>query len=55
MATALFQGCATALITPFRGGEVDYPSLEKLVDFQLENGVDGILRHHRRAGHHDRR
>ncbi len=43
MATALFQGCATALITPFRGGEVDYPALEKLVDFQLENGIDGIV------------
>ena len=43
MANALFQGCATALITPFRGGEVDYPALEKLVDFQLENGIDGIV------------
>ena len=43
MATALFQGCATALITPFRGGEIDVPALEKLIDFQIENGIDGIV------------
>ena len=43
MANALFQGCATALITPFRAGQVDYPALEKLLEFQLENGIDGIV------------
>ena len=43
MATALFQGCATALITPFRGGEIDVPALEKLIDFQIENGIAGIV------------
>ena len=43
MPTALFTGCATALITPFHQGEVDYPTLEKLLEFQLENGIDGIV------------
>lgn len=43
MANALFTGCATALITPFHEGEVDYPTLGKLLDFQLENGIDGIV------------
>ena len=43
MANALFTGCATALITPFSKGEVDYPALDRLLDFQLENGIDGIV------------
>jgi 4-hydroxy-tetrahydrodipicolinate synthase len=36
-------GCYTALITPFTGGGIDWPGLERLVDFQVENGVTGIL------------
>ncbi|MBU1168258.1 MAG: 4-hydroxy-tetrahydrodipicolinate synthase [Proteobacteria bacterium] len=36
-------GCYTALTTPFLDGEVDYPGLEKLVDFQIQNGISGIL------------
>jgi 4-hydroxy-tetrahydrodipicolinate synthase len=40
----VFSGCYTALITPFRGNrEVDYEGLQKLVEFQLENGASGIL------------
>lgn len=33
----------TALITPFKNGKVDEKSLEKLVEFQIKNGVDGIV------------
>ena len=36
-------GCYTALITPFENGAVDYASLEKLINFQIENGISGIL------------
>lgn len=37
-------GTFTALITPFnRKGEVDFKALKKLIDFQIENGVDGIV------------
>lgn len=38
-------GCYTAIITPFtsRGWAVDYEGLEKLVDFQITNGITGIL------------
>jgi 4-hydroxy-tetrahydrodipicolinate synthase len=36
-------GCYTALATPFKGDEVDYESLEKLIDFQIKNGISGIL------------
>jgi 4-hydroxy-tetrahydrodipicolinate synthase len=36
-------GCYTALATPFKGNEVDYEGLEKLVEFQIQNGITGIL------------
>ena len=37
------EGCLTALVTPFRDGKVDFEGLAKLVDWQIENGVDGIV------------
>ncbi len=39
----MFEGVYTALITPFRNGEIDYAALEKLVAMQIENRVDGIV------------
>lgn len=38
-----FDGVFTALITPFRGGEVDYDSLKRLVRFQLDNKINGFV------------
>jgi 4-hydroxy-tetrahydrodipicolinate synthase len=39
-----FSGCYTALITPMnRNRQVDYEGLQQLVDFQIKNGVKGIL------------
>lgn len=38
-----FRGTFTALITPLKNNQVDYASLEKLVRFQLKNGVDGFV------------
>ena len=35
--------CYTALATPFKGDGVDYQGLEQLVDFQISNGITGIL------------
>ncbi len=32
-----------ALITPFQDGEVDFQTLEELVDFQIESGIDAIV------------
>ena len=43
MAKFGFEGCLTALVTPFKGGRVDFEALAKLVDWQIENGVDGIV------------
>ncbi|MGD9291112.1 MAG: 4-hydroxy-tetrahydrodipicolinate synthase [Desulfobacterales bacterium] len=37
------SGCYTAIITPYLGDEVDYGGLEKLVAFQIQNGITGIL------------
>lgn len=39
----LFLGSATAIVTPFCNGEVDYYSLEKIIDFQLSEGCDGLV------------
>lgn len=37
-------GSVVALVTPFNeDGSIDFGSLERLVDFHLENGTDGIL------------
>src|SRR5678816_851553 len=37
------EGCLTALVTPFKDGKVDFDGLAKLVDWQIDNGVDGIV------------
>lgn len=39
----LFTGCGTALITPFKNGEVDYETLDRLVEEQLANGVSALI------------
>jgi 4-hydroxy-tetrahydrodipicolinate synthase len=39
----VFEGVSTALITPFRNGEVDEPALAELVEFQIAAGVDGLV------------
>ena len=48
MATGLgnpppFCGVTTALITPFRDGHMDLPALEKLVDWQIVEGIHGLV------------
>lgn len=37
----IFKGLGVALVTPFcADGQVDYPSLEQLVNYQIEEGID---------------
>ncbi|OQY28157.1 MAG: 4-hydroxy-tetrahydrodipicolinate synthase [Candidatus Cloacimonetes bacterium 4572_55] len=39
-----FRGSLTALVTPFEdNGDIDIPALERLIDFQLANGSDGLV------------
>ncbi len=33
----------TALVTPFTDGEVDYDTLGRLIEFQIENGIQGLV------------
>lgn len=37
------KGCGTALVTPFRNGEVDYDAFAALVDSQVAAGIDFLV------------
>ncbi|MEN8906623.1 MAG: 4-hydroxy-tetrahydrodipicolinate synthase [Clostridiales bacterium] len=43
MNNPVFKGSCVALITPFTDNGVDFKKLEKLIEFQIENGTDSIL------------
>lgn len=39
----MFKGAFTALITPFRDGMVDEKALRDLIEFQISEGIDGLV------------
>lgn len=42
--TLVFQGCGTAMITPFTwDGGLNLKTFDQLIDFQLENGTDALI------------
>ncbi|MCK5741198.1 MAG: 4-hydroxy-tetrahydrodipicolinate synthase [Chlorobi bacterium] len=44
MKLTTLRGTVTALVTPFnKDGSIDYTSMDKLIDFQIENNIDSIL------------
>ncbi len=44
MKTIRFQGCITAMITPLNeDGSVNYEGLAKNTEFQIENGISGLV------------
>ena len=44
MSRTIFTGCATAIATPMNAdGSVNYEEFGRLIDFQIENGIDGIV------------
>ena len=38
-----FRGTGVALVTPFRNGVVDYPALERIIEYVIEGGVDYLV------------
>lgn len=41
---SIFKGSGVALVTPFQNdGNIDYNSLNNLIDFQIQNGTDSII------------
>lgn len=40
---SFFTGVCTALVTPFLRGEVNYPMLERLLQYQLDAGIRNIV------------
>ena len=40
---SIFTGAATALITPFKDGKVDYDCLKPLIDWQIAGGIDALV------------
>ena len=43
MKKSIFEGAATALITPFKDGKVDYDCLKSLIDWQIGGGIDALV------------
>ncbi len=44
MVEKLFRGVYTAILTPFDEYDlIDYAALGKLIEFQISNGVQGIV------------
>jgi 4-hydroxy-tetrahydrodipicolinate synthase len=39
----MFKGSITALVTPFKNGEIDWPSFEKMIEWQIAEGSHGVV------------
>src|SRR5260370_25600804 len=39
----MFSGAYTALVTPFKNGAIDETAYRRLIEFQIDNGVSGIV------------
>lgn len=39
----VFKGAATALVTPFSDGAIDYDALGKMIDYQLDGGINAVV------------
>ena len=43
MKKTVFTGAATAIITPFKDNKVDFEAFEKLIEWQIAQGIDAIV------------
>lgn len=38
-----FKGAASAVITPFKDGKIDYNAFERIIEFQIKGGIDALV------------
>ena len=43
MKNTVFEGAATAIVTPLNENGIDYEAFGRLIDWQIENGIDAIV------------
>ena len=43
MKKILFKGCGTAIVTPFTDDGVNFEEFRKLIEFQIEEGIDALI------------
>ncbi len=43
MKNTIFKGMATAIVTPMTENGIDYEALGRLIEFQIENGINAIV------------
>jgi 4-hydroxy-tetrahydrodipicolinate synthase len=43
MKNTVFKGIATAMVTPMTSQGIDYDALARLIDFQIENGINALV------------
>ena len=41
--TSIFRGAATALVTPLTASGVDYEAFGRLIDWQIESGINALV------------
>ena len=39
----MLKGAITAIITPFKNNRINYLKMEELIEFQIENNIDGLV------------
>ncbi len=39
----MFEGLSVAMVTPFKGGSIDYDATARLVEWMIEGGVQGLV------------
>ena len=43
MENTIFEGAATAIVTPFKDNKIDYEAFDRLVEWQIESGINAIV------------
>ena len=43
MKKTIFEGCGTAIVTPFTEDGVNFEEFKKLIEFQIKNEVEAII------------